>query len=271
MSLALFNVIFVLLGAVIAFFEERFWDSQFESPRCMSWVQHGGMWADLLIISAIAWIVSPYLSDVTSRIMVLSIIAGIVASFLMHMMYIKWVTFQTHMIDPTKPYGFRRLTWGGWYHMCYMAVVIAIIVMYFVGTDANKFWVSVLLSVFIIPAVLQPGWYAHRLLEGRGYVDANGWVQAIALLVVIWGTFWWFSSPLHRVTISETPNGPTIEVTETQLPFLATKFDDSGEARFGDHTVIRYWKEMGGIAWTTNSPMLPPQEVSYFLVSHDRE
>ncbi|NUM25484.1 MAG: hypothetical protein HUU49_02535 [Candidatus Buchananbacteria bacterium] len=264
MNFVLFNIALVLVGAAIAGLEGRLSHRQLGS-KSIPWLAHGGMWADLVLISTMAYFIGPQLSDVSPRMFVFAGVVGILASIVMHLAYVQWADLSGHIVEPSNQ-GLNKLTAGGWYHLAYMALVITAIVAYYAGTSANKFWVSLLLVAFIIPAVWQPGWYAHKLHHGYGRIDANGWGQAAVMVILISISFWYFTPYDFKVEVVGTSE-PTIQLTATKLPWQATPFDEQGQAIIQSYTVVRFFQK--NEVWQTTGDHLSANVIAYHLIGKD--
>jgi len=178
------NVLAVLIGSLIALFEGRFDHAQM-GPKALPWLNHGGTWADLVLVSIIMALVMSYWSQWKSEdIVKYGIICGLI-SVAFHLMWAKTMPIASHIVEPkvfSQPVGF-------YYHLLYTWVVLTPIVLFYFATPpgASKFWVSLLLTIYLPVAVMQPGWYVNKVVHGQGKIDLMAWAVTGVVLVLIWG------------------------------------------------------------------------------------
>lgn len=189
MFLAMENVFIVLVGGFIAYEEGRFNHTQL-GPRSLPWLNHGGMYADLICITALCYFASPYLTESTSHPIVwyaVSAVCAFIISCLVHVAYYYIQPIPGHIIDP-RYYGWARLGWGGWYHVFYFWWALTIILLFFLASPgAPRLGACIALTLFVPLAIWQPGWYNAKVVNGAGVIDAAGWIQAIVIWFLIWG------------------------------------------------------------------------------------
>jgi len=186
MFYALLNVLLVMIGAMIAFVEERFSHDQM-GVKALPWINHGASWADLILISIIVALVMPYHEQwqASSIILYGSICGAIAVAF--HVLWALTMPVPSYIVEPSAS-GFARLPVGGYYHLFYMWAVLTIIVLFYFATPGvPRLWVSILLTIYLPLAVMQPGYYIYKITEGAGRVDLPARIISIALWAFIWG------------------------------------------------------------------------------------
>ncbi len=180
------NVLAVLIGSLIAVSGERFNHAQM-GPNALPWFNHGGTWADLVIISIVMALVAPCYKQWRKRsIISYGILCGII-SFAFHWYWALTMPVPSHIVEPAAS-GLAKLTAGGWYHLVYMWVVLTIIVLfYFATSGVSRFRASLLLTIYTPIAVMLPGWPVYEITEGAGRVDLPGVIITFGLWAFIWG------------------------------------------------------------------------------------
>lgn len=179
------NFILVGLGAVIANTDGRLTFEQM-GPKSLPWIAHGGVWADLLILTPVIGLAMAKAGTWPAKGVIINLIVCIVVTILCHVMWAKAQPLPGHIVEPIN--GGQVVMMGGYYHAVYMAVVMWIIVNYFTLTPSINLWVPVLMTIFVIPSTLQPGWMVNKILHGRGSIDAVGWIVSAVIWCAIWGT-----------------------------------------------------------------------------------
>ncbi|MDD2807549.1 MAG: hypothetical protein PHW95_03465 [Patescibacteria group bacterium] len=185
LPLAPLNFIAIAIGMWIAIAEKRF-DHAGLGGRSMPWLNHGGNYADLFLITMICRFAQPYVGQWSTKTIVLCATIGVGVSALAHMVYATTMPIPGHIIDPRYK-GLKRITWGGWYHAAYFAWTVTIILLFFLSSPgAPRLYACLALTAFVPLAIIQPGWEIHRVLEGHGRIDRLGWIQAITAWALIW-------------------------------------------------------------------------------------
>lgn len=180
------NVIAVLIGAFIAWDEKRLTHRQL-GPVSLPYIWHAGMWADLLLISPIIGLIGPTISQWSPYTMTFWSISFMI-SLLCHHWWSKIQTIPGHIIAPQSGQGWHNLTVGGWYHLGYMTNVLAYILLYYTTRAESKILVSVLLSIFVIPATAGVGWYCRKVTQPK----TNPLVTKLdaSVIGVLWMIIW---------------------------------------------------------------------------------
>lgn len=188
------NVALVGVGAVIAFFEHRLTKDQMGivMPN-MPWTCHGGMWTDLFLVSILMGIMLPYWHHWSSKWIVICLAISLVVTIACHIL---WATMQPipgHIVDSSGK-GLGKLPVGGWYHVVYMTFSLAVILLFYLATPnpagSHLLIVSLLLTIFVFPAIMQPGIYVQEIISGEGKVDVAGWVTSIVIWATVWITYY---------------------------------------------------------------------------------
>lgn len=185
MTLALLNLVLCALGYAIAYRENRLTHGQL-GPDSIPYINHGGMWADAMLITIVAYLAWPYAKSWSTNEVVICLSASLAISMIAHVAWASMQTIPGHIIEPSGS-DLGKLPIGGWYHMFYMTVSLALVLLFYLcSPGAPRLAVSILLSILVIPAVMQPGWYSAKIVDGIGRVDAAGWTISICMWATIW-------------------------------------------------------------------------------------
>lgn len=185
MELALCNIALCAIGCAIAYREGRLTHEQL-GPDSIPYINHGGMWADWILVTAVAYLAWPYAKDWSTNQIVLCLSASLAVSIIAHLAWASMQTIPGHIIEPSGS-DLGKLPIGGWYHLFYMTVSLALVLLFYLcSPGAPLLTVSVLLTIFVVPAVLQPGWYSAKVDAGVGKIDAAGW----SISITMWATIW---------------------------------------------------------------------------------
>ena len=183
MWLALWNFLFVAAGALIAFLDGRLTHDQM-GPRAIPWINHGGNWADLIIMTIVCGLISPYTANVPLTSQKTIIIVSVLVTAIAHAFWAMMQTIPGTVVDPNIP---LRLPLSGWWHTLYMIWILTLILTFFLECPgAPRFWVCASLTLFIIPAIMQPGWYVYKISEGTGRVGLASWLISAMMFILIW-------------------------------------------------------------------------------------
>ncbi len=183
MLFALLNLALCAIGYAIAYREER-WSHGQMGPRSLPYLKHGGMWADWFLLTPIAYIVQDsILQSWTPEKLTISFVSATVVSIIAHIFWAWLQPIPGHIVDPRQ----HRLPVGGYYHMAYTAIALGLILQFYLFTpEADKLAVSILLTVWVVPSTIQPGWYVAKVTTGKGKIDGTSWTASTILWVVIW-------------------------------------------------------------------------------------
>ena len=156
----------VLAGAVLAHKDKFFTVSQMREKgiaQGLPFIAHGGMWADLLIVSPLtAVIVSSFYSEWSQSQWVVALALGFAVSTILHYIYTKIEIPESHV------YG-GSLTPAGWVHWAYMSVIVTVFVLLYFFTPSLSYiffviasvllCLHVLISNHVILEIARPSWY----------------------------------------------------------------------------------------------------------------
>ncbi|MCX6927749.1 MAG: hypothetical protein NT154_31740 [Verrucomicrobia bacterium] len=133
----------------------------------MGFVNHGGMWSDLAIMSMVAGLCFPHFLR-NKYLGVLSLCVACITTVIAH---VKWAEgfkadgITGHMF-PTHHTGvwYRDMSLAGWSHVGVMVLLLAGVIMYAASPTPPGVVVivSLLLTVHIFIGCVQPGWYCTR-------------------------------------------------------------------------------------------------------------
>lgn len=159
----------------------------------MGFLNHGGMWGDLIIMSVATGLAFPYL--LRSRGLALSsLVIAVLATIIAH---VHWAASMRH--DGTTGHIFhisQSGTWyldlsrAGWMHVLVMATLLTVALMYAVSPLPVKIVVAVslLFTAHVFLAMVQPGLYCTgKLWTWQNFAPplfATGLIWGIALLKV---------------------------------------------------------------------------------------
>jgi hypothetical protein len=181
------SVLYVVLAGFVAW---RAGTLSIPRPEGMGFLQHGGMWSDLLLLPIANGAIVPYLPALTRRriAFVLAILAA--SALLTIRMHVFWMDVGWDQ----RSSGFmftqdRAAIWSrgmvpaGWLHLAYMTLEVTLLSVYALCPMPR--WVTVtvttVLTLHIPVAIIQPGWYTGgRLLSSAVVVPA----AAVALMTL---------------------------------------------------------------------------------------
>ena len=155
----------------------------------MGFVNHGGMWGDLLILPIAAASIIPRL-DARARSATLLLSLFAVAVGLSLFAHAQWsamgaILQTTDHVFPTHASGlwYRDISVAGWMHVAYMALQLAVFLGYIAVPMPREviLLVSGLLSVHLVIGQIEPGWYS----TGEIWVARNV-IPTGMCLVITW-------------------------------------------------------------------------------------
>jgi hypothetical protein len=154
------TVAVVIISGVASFIEGTLTNKKVT----MGFLNHGGMWGDLIIMSVVTGLAFPYF--VRSRILVLSsLFIALVVTIIAHVQWAKSFRHDgiTGHMFPTYETGiwYLDISGAGWMHVLLMAMLLMVILMYAVSPLPVNVLVAVslLLTAHVFLATVQPGWY----------------------------------------------------------------------------------------------------------------
>jgi len=183
MFLALCNFVAVLISALLAFFTKRLTHQQM-GEYAIPWVNHWGNWCDLTIMTIICLLIWPYLRQVPLSSLNGIFVISLTITVACHILWAWLQTIPGTIVDPTVT---LRLPLTGLLHVLYMTLLLTCILAFFLKCPgAPRFWVCASLTAFIIPGIMQPGWYVYKISEGVGRVGLASWLISAAMFILIW-------------------------------------------------------------------------------------
>jgi len=186
----LFSIFGVLLGGIFAYDNHFLTVSQMKMrgiERGLPFIAHGGMWGDLLIVTPIAGMMVYYHGEQWTLLqIIICSIGGVVASGLMHQLYLSSAFPEAHIKN-------HKLTEAGMVHVVYMAGMLSIMFLFYFCTGhvspSLVITSSILLTIHImfgnhIPLGLwRPTWYGRK-------PDMTAYVTVMVTgIVLAWRTF----------------------------------------------------------------------------------
>jgi hypothetical protein len=158
----------VIISGVVSFIEGNFTSKNVT----MGFVNHGGMWGDLIIMSVVTGLVFPYL--IKNQIYTLSaLFVALTVAIIAHILWAKGMQSEAvtgHMF-PTHKTGkwYLDMSGAGWMHVLVMAMLLAVFFIYAISPLPKNVVItaSLLLTIHVFIAAVQPGWYCTRELWTR--------------------------------------------------------------------------------------------------------
>ena len=175
-------ILAVTISGMASFLEGTFTNKKIT----MGFLNHGGMWSDLIILSVVTGLVFPYLLRNQSCVF-LSLIIALIITIIAHIQWAKWMQNDavTGHIFPTHKTGiwYLDISVSGWFHVVVMTVLLGVLLMYVVSPFPQKvvFVVSLLLTVHIFLGMVQPSWYS----AGKLWLWKN-FSQPLCVVALIW-------------------------------------------------------------------------------------
>lgn len=159
------TVLAVMISGVVSIL-----DGTFTNQRVtMGFLNHGGMWGDLLIMSVAVGFVAPGIK--TSRTCFLaSLLSALAITVFAHAQWARLFLKDgvTGHMFPTHMTGvwYLDMSGPGWMHVAVMAGLLTSMIMYASSpvTPQVVLIVSILVTVHVCLATLQPGWYCTGTL-----------------------------------------------------------------------------------------------------------
>jgi len=160
-------------------------------PQGLPLVAHGGMWGNLLLTALTAHFVTRYGAQWTKGEWVVALIVGTILSGGMHWVYKTYATIpEAHVLG-------HRLTFAGWTQFVYMAYVLAVLILFYLGTERpyptrGVMWANTSMLAFylaignhFILGLVAPSWYPNRPLR-----SPIGWATVIGGSAVLGAVTW---------------------------------------------------------------------------------
>lgn len=156
----------------------------------MGFVNHGGMWGDLMILPIVNGLIVPYFRRITAKRSV--VVYGLLACAIIVTVFAheQWATIgkalsTTDFVFPEHSTGiwYNDMSVSGYLHMVYMSLELTLIFVYAVVSMpvVRILWVSGLLTMHVVLGQVQPGWY----LTGTIW-NARTIVPTATTVLLIW-------------------------------------------------------------------------------------
>ncbi len=166
----------------------------FTIPRTsgMGFVNHGGMWSDLLLLPVANAVIVPQLRIPRGRRAILLALAGVASLLTSIAMHVVWMNLAWSQqsrafmfTDEVRDAWYLALTPSGWIHLGYMTVEMTLLVWYALSPMPRRVTLSVtaVLLLHIPVAILQPGWYVSGKFFSRESTLPAIFVALTTLLV----------------------------------------------------------------------------------------
>ena len=130
----------------------------------MGFVNHGGMWGDLMIMPIVAGFMFPYLVR-SPMLVIVSSFLSLAVTLIAHAQWADWFRHDgiTGHMFPTHVKGkwYLDLSKAGWMHVLVMTFLTAVVLLYAVSLLPEEVIVtcSLLLTVHFCLSTALPGWY----------------------------------------------------------------------------------------------------------------
>ena len=175
-------VVAVVISGAVSFLE-----GTANSKRVtVGFLNHGGMWGDLIVMSVVTGLVFPHL--VRSRIYALSaLFIALAITVVAHCLWAKWMRNDgiTGHIFPMHATGkwYLDMSGAGWMHMLVMAMLLTVMLMYSVSSLPKNLVIaaSLFLTIHLFLGMVQPGWYA----TGELWTWRN-FRPALVVMALVW-------------------------------------------------------------------------------------
>ena len=157
----------------------------------MGFLNHAGMWCDLIIMPTLAGLIYPYITGNYISVS-LSFSIALISSVIVHALWWKLMQFEriTTHIYPTHSTGrwFSDLSAAGWMHIVVMTFLVCLLTLYAISPMPKYvvFSSSILLTIHVFLACIQPGWYCKGEI-----ISAANLIPPSVLGVIIWVVAIW--------------------------------------------------------------------------------
>lgn len=181
-----FEAFAVIAGLVLLMGGLSYIEGTFTSKTVtMGFVNHGGMWGDLLLMSTAIGFIIPHLKS-SSGISLIGLPVALVLTEYAHEQWAKYMRahyitghmFPTHTQEEWR----RSLSWSGYTHFILMNILLYFLFLYIASPMPKEaiIIVSVLVSAHVILGTVQPGWYC----TGKLLTQANLVPPAIGIAAI---------------------------------------------------------------------------------------
>jgi hypothetical protein len=162
------SVLAVVISAALAWAQGCF----VKHPRLdMGFVNHGGMWGDLVLLPIANAVIVPYLSFGIWIAVAFAI--GLALSAWVHVHWYRGDRPGSHSCEhmwPSRPHRswWRDLSWAGWAHVFYVAGELAVLMgfLLFPMPDEAIVVVTVIFTLHVPLGLLQPRWFLTGEIAG---------------------------------------------------------------------------------------------------------
>ncbi len=153
------TIVFVAMQAFISFVEGTFAKNRWIT---MGFINHGGMWGDLLLLPVVNGFLWPYLT-IKGELLPISVMMFVncVITVLIHWKWADWLReseTRGHMFNANSVTSF---TLAGWLHVFYMTIQLTLLMLYVLSViPPQVVWIiSSVLTAHVFLGTVQPGWY----------------------------------------------------------------------------------------------------------------
>jgi hypothetical protein len=151
----------------------------------MGFLDHGGMWDDLILLSVANAMIVPHLT--LSTWLVPALVVSTVASLWVHRHWYRGDK-SSHSCEhmwPSRPCGtwYRDLSWAGWLHVLYVVGELTLLVGFLVHPvpTLTVLVVAVIFTIHVPIGLLQPRWFLTRRIASPRQQPL-----LIPLLMLLW-------------------------------------------------------------------------------------
>lgn len=137
----------------------------------MGFVNHGGMWGDLVWLPIANAVIVPYLESGVWLVVAFAI--GLALSVWVHIHWYRGSKPGGHSSEhmwPSRPYGswWKDLSWAGWAHVFYVAGELTVLIgfLLFPMPDDAITLVALIFTLHVPLGLLQPRWFLTGELAG---------------------------------------------------------------------------------------------------------
>jgi len=184
---AVCTAIYVIASGVVSWTEGTL-NSQGQR-NIMGFLQHGGMWGDLILLSLVNALVVSRLPRLDRRFVLILAMAACLSVFITLVMHILWMTqiHQSHNLTHMfyqKDFGvwYKNISNAGWMHIVFMSAELTLLAVYtfFVMPVKTIYMVSLLLILHVVVGTALPGWYFNRIIWSQSHM-----IPSLGLIAVI--------------------------------------------------------------------------------------
>jgi hypothetical protein len=180
------SVLYMALAAYVSWKEHNFTHGFIK----IGFVNHGGMWGDLIILPVVNGLVVPHFPRITAKRSVVACALLACAITVAVFAHEQWAAMgkalgTTDFVFPEHSAGiwYNDMSVSGYLHLVYMSLELTLILAYsMVSMPVRRIlWVSGLLTIHVILGQVQPGWYSSGTIW-----NARTIVPTFATVLLIW-------------------------------------------------------------------------------------